>query len=247
MSEPILSASAIYSITNRVNGKVYVGSAVSLGRRWRHHRSSLRRNLNRSIYLQAAWNKYGEEAFDFNVIEYVDEAARLIEREQYWIDFLRSAVRGFGYNISPTAGSTLGIKLTDDARRKISLAGMGRRPTEETRQRLSAAQKGRQISLDQRKKIAASLTGRTIPADVRQRMGANNPLTGQRRSEEELNRRRITRAANGHTKLNAEAIRSIRSMCAQPNQMSAASRLFGVSVQTVSRIVHRIAWTHVED
>ena len=61
--------SAIYGIRHIASGRIYVGSAVRTNARWRHHRSQLQRGTHHSRYLQAAWNKYGAEAFEFVVLE----------------------------------------------------------------------------------------------------------------------------------------------------------------------------------
>jgi group I intron endonuclease len=71
----------IYQILNKVNGKSYVGSAVNIKKRWAVHRHTLRNNKN-SPHLQKAWNKYGEESFEFNVLEYVPNVEWLLEIEQ---------------------------------------------------------------------------------------------------------------------------------------------------------------------
>lgn len=59
----------IYKIKNKVNHKVYIGESINVKARWSHHRSDLRKGTHHSKYLQADWNKYGEKAFKFSVIE----------------------------------------------------------------------------------------------------------------------------------------------------------------------------------
>ncbi len=105
---------SIYQIRHIASGKVYVGSAVDPRGRRHTHVSALRRGVHHSQYLQHAWNKYGEDAFVFEVIEPVLFVEDLITREQYWIDALRAGDRKCGYNVSPTAGSALGTKHTDE-------------------------------------------------------------------------------------------------------------------------------------
>ena len=66
-------------------------------------------------------------------------------REQWWIDKLEAADREYGYNISPTAGSRLGIKEGDELRPKKVKAGRARAgwiPSEETRRLWSAQRQG---------------------------------------------------------------------------------------------------------
>jgi group I intron endonuclease len=61
--------SGIYKITNKLNGRIYVGSAKEFKRRWSQHTSSLRNQKHSNKFLQADFNKCGEEAFVFEVIE----------------------------------------------------------------------------------------------------------------------------------------------------------------------------------
>ena len=61
----------VYCIRNTTNGKLYVGSAaVSFKARWNSHRNALRRGEHAAKHLQSSWNKYGEDKFEFLVLEY---------------------------------------------------------------------------------------------------------------------------------------------------------------------------------
>ena len=165
----LTASSGIYTITNTVNGKVYVGSAKNLSARRRMHRSHLLRGLHHSIKLQRAWNKYGPNAFVFAVIEEVKEPTNLIAREQEWLE--RTQACKSGYNILPTAGSSLGHKFGPEFSAKMSAILAARPPiSEETRQRLSAAQKGHPVSAEQRAKIKAANCWYRHSEETRKRM-----------------------------------------------------------------------------
>jgi group I intron endonuclease len=75
----------IYKITNLVNDKFYVGSTTNKKVRFRQHRKLLRGNRHHCKHLQAAWNKYGEEKFSFDVVEVVSEDKNLAEAEDIWL------------------------------------------------------------------------------------------------------------------------------------------------------------------
>lgn len=150
-------ASGIYAIVNTVNGKRYVGSAVSLAHRWRQHRCELGKGRH-NPHMQNAWAKHGGDAFEFRVIELVEDKLNLLEREQHYIDQLKPE-----YNCAVIAGSNLGVKFGPEFakkisaanhrlwasagyREKMSLAHVGYLPTAEHRANLSAANKGKKLS-----------------------------------------------------------------------------------------------------
>lgn len=115
----IPQSSGIYQILCTSTNKVYIGSAINLQRRYKEHWKQLKGNRHTNNYLQNAWNKYGETAFQFDVIELV-LFSFLLEREQYWIDRTKSSDPQFGFNICPTAGSNLGRTFPDSMRKALS-------------------------------------------------------------------------------------------------------------------------------
>ena len=109
----------IYAIVNRINGNRYIGSAQNIAHRWAVHVSYLRKERHHSPILQAAWLKYGGEAFDWVIIE---DCARedLIAREQFYLDTERPV-----YNVSSFAGSNRGTKRSPEQRARMALAMTG--------------------------------------------------------------------------------------------------------------------------
>jgi group I intron endonuclease len=99
----------VYSIRNAVNGKIYVGSAQSFNRRWNTHRRQLRNGIHPNRKLQAAWNKYGPDAFLFEKMA-LCSVLELLAIEQRYIDRMRPE-----YNLTPTAGSQLGFKPSPES------------------------------------------------------------------------------------------------------------------------------------
>jgi group I intron endonuclease len=170
--------SGIYVIRHAA-GRCYVGSAVNILRRWDLHRSQLRRGKHHSLKMQRAWNKYGEGAFTFEVLENVEKEL-LIEREQHWIDALHACKRGF--NTLPAAGSFRGHTWSAQVveKRRIALTGLKRSP--EACARIGAAKRGVPISEEQKAKLSAALKGRPRPLELVQRSAARN--RGSKRSPE---------------------------------------------------------------
>lgn len=107
----------IYTITCTKNGKCYVGSSENIEARWKEHLKRLRLGTHHNPYLKRCFNKYGSSSLVFTIAEVVDDADRLFEREQEWID--RNVG---GLNCSPLAArpTNKGKKHSDEAKRKSS-------------------------------------------------------------------------------------------------------------------------------
>lgn len=85
ITKKLQNVCGVYKITNLINGKFYIGSSKNLRVRLWKHRSLLRHNKHDNPHLQNSWNKYGEDNFDYSVVEICDESIQY-EREQYYID-----------------------------------------------------------------------------------------------------------------------------------------------------------------
>lgn len=92
----------VYQIKNKVNGKVYIGSSKHIEQRWKSHIRDLQKGIHHSVHLQNAWNKYGEDAFIFSVLECCEEFERY-DLEQKYIDKYESYKEEKGYNIFKNA------------------------------------------------------------------------------------------------------------------------------------------------
>jgi len=118
--------SGIYSITHIESGRLYVGSALDIYKRWSEHKSELTYNNHDNQRLQNFWNKYGEVAFEFKILELVSDSSLLLSREQYWMDKLVSHNRDKGFNIRKRAESNFGLKHTPETIEKISQGNIGK-------------------------------------------------------------------------------------------------------------------------
>jgi len=168
-----LNQSGIYKITNRKSGKVYVGSAVNLRKRFTEHRWSLRQNKHYNKHLQNSWNLYGEDSFVFEIIELCPPAS-LLKKETSWIARLEACENG--YNICQTASNRLGAKDSSVTKDRKSRAAIGRKHTDQTKKKMSLKKKG-QIS---------PFTGRKHSLDSKEKMSKSSPL------------RQKTQCKNGH-------------------------------------------------
>lgn len=115
--------SGIYIIKNIQNGYIYLGSTKNLRNRIYQHQFTLKKQKHRNIKLQNAYNKYGKSSFIVIVLACVLDLSKLIEVEQYFLDTEKPYING--YNICSIAQSTLGLKLSLEAKAKISKATKG--------------------------------------------------------------------------------------------------------------------------
>lgn len=211
MADVILSQSGIYAITNKSNGKKYVGSAVHFLKRWGKHRSELRRGIHHSQKLQRSWSVHGADNFEFSVLEIVDDKTRLLDREQFWIDAYGAYI--YGYNSRPKASNMLGHKHTKETIEKCRAAKSGVKFSDEHKAKLSAWQIGSKQSEETKAKRSAALKGRPRAPDVVAKMGRKNSpetiakrvakLVGLKRTPEQVERNRIAQTGK---KLSEETI-----------------------------------------
>jgi len=155
----------IYTITSP-SGKQYIGSAINFARRWREHKSQLRRGVHFCRPLQSAFDKYGESGLVFAKIAFVPREELLL-REQEQLD---ARPRKRLYNVLPQAGSMLGMRHTVAARERMSAARKGIPKSESHRAAIGAAHKGRQFSEEHRAKIGAKTRARPVTDATRAKL-----------------------------------------------------------------------------
>lgn len=165
--------SGIYAIRNIRSGRVYVGSAVNIRRRFNQHRHMLRRGNHHSRRLQGSWDKHGEDCFVFEIIEFCD-AGVLATREQFWIDELASTSSDRGMNIRPDATSNAGVKRSPEFCAAISARQKGRNRPDDEKRRISEGLKGRPVSPETRQKLADGRRGKVASDETRAKISAAN-------------------------------------------------------------------------
>jgi len=159
-------ARGIYKIINVINNKFYVGSAVDLKHRKTRHFSELRTGKHNNRHLQAAWVKYGEQAFVFVVVEELPDDADLLAAENVWLK--EHVGKDYCYNlgvdaVAPSLGKfgelspTWGRKRTPEE--LAAQSWKGRTHTEEAKQLIRQHWIGKPKTAEVRAKISATLSG----------------------------------------------------------------------------------------
>lgn len=121
----------IYKITNTITGKIYIGSSINVEYRIKQHFKCLRGNYHRNNHLQFSFNKYGENAFIWEVVCQCNKDY-LLENETNYILKYKAFDRNVGYNILINAEhSRLGVKHSQETKNKISEKQKGKKLTKE--------------------------------------------------------------------------------------------------------------------
>jgi group I intron endonuclease len=177
----------IYRIKNLVNDKCYYGSSKNVEKRWKTHLNQLRNKKHINCILQKAWNKYGEDNFNFEIVEEC-ELEILFEVEQKYLD-------NFGdYNIGLKASG--GDNITKNPNRDKIIENI-KKGIESWRYSLSDEERKERFSkpLDKNPNWRGGTTyvycecgekigyGHTNCNQCRPRNGKDNPFFGKKHSE----------------------------------------------------------------
>jgi group I intron endonuclease len=114
--------SGIYCILNMVNRRRYIGKSNNIYKRWGDEKSALKRHDFHNIHLQRAWDKYGEDAFEWSIIETCEESI-LIQKEIEWIEYYDSYANG--YNQTRGGEGSVGAVCSEEKRQKLSQSHSG--------------------------------------------------------------------------------------------------------------------------
>lgn len=153
--------SGIYLITCRPEGGLpyyYVGQSINIERRKNFHLQRLRTGKHHNKFVQRCFDKHGEEAFSFEVLETCSEL-EIDSYESWWL----SEMVGFSrcMNLSRDATAPFrGKKLSMEHRIAISIGGKGKKRGERTRRLISQANAGEKNSMFGK---SGSMNQRSVP------------------------------------------------------------------------------------
>lgn len=154
----------IYSITNTINNKKYIGQSIKVEHRIADHKWALKHNRHGNNHLQNSFNKYGEESFTFDIICECKED-ELDDLERYYIYTYNCTNSKYGYN-AETGGCTnkhaseeLKAKMRKNRGGEKS-AMWGKKHSEETKKIMREKALGRKLSEETKKKLSISHKGK---------------------------------------------------------------------------------------
>jgi group I intron endonuclease len=137
----------IYLYTCQVNGKKYVGQTKHPNQRKSHHRT-----VYSDTPFSRAIAKHGWDRFRYEVIDTATSREDAGKKEEYWIR-LHGTIVPFGYNVNPGGIHPL---MSDETKKKLSVALTGKIRTQEQRERIRQARLGKkmpQFSDEHREKL----------------------------------------------------------------------------------------------
>lgn len=112
----------VYKITNKINGKVYIGQSIRpIEERFKRHiNDSIKNNLD--THLARAVRKYGSESFFIELVDVAKTQEELNEKEQYYIRKFNSIKEGYNETdaLYKCGGNTYKSKTIDELK-EISL------------------------------------------------------------------------------------------------------------------------------
>ena len=174
----------IYCVTNKVNGKQYVGQTVE------------NRKVGHGMAITTAYKKYGKEAFEYErICTGIDNRSTLNYLERFWIA-THNSIAPNGYNIE-AGGTDKGI-VAESTKQKLREHNLGKVVSMDVRKKISESLKGdknpfygKTHSPEVLAKISAANIGKivVISEEAKKKIGAanagiNNGMYGKKHTEE---------------------------------------------------------------
>ena len=151
----------------KINGKSYVGQSKNISRRWKQHRWELNGGYHANKGLQDDWNAYGEDNFEFKVIQKCNKE-NLDDLEIIHIKELNTFENG--YNETKGGKGSKGIMVSEETKRRISEANkgkegfwIGKNLSEEHKNKLKEYRIGTKQSEETKNKISEATKGENNP------------------------------------------------------------------------------------
>lgn len=149
----------IYKVTNKINGKIYIGKTIHTmkARRDSHISKSFSSKCSK-IYFHRAIRKYGVNNFVWKVLETgINNEKILDKKECYYIQLLKANKREYGYNLTSGGDGISGWHHYPETLKKISAFHKGKIVSKETREKIKNSKKN--ISKETRKIMSVSHKG----------------------------------------------------------------------------------------
>lgn len=88
----------IYEITNSVTGRKYIGQTINHVKRFNAHMANLRKGVHKERLMQRDYVLYGEESFDYKLLNYASNHQESIKLEKHYMIVNKTYDEEYGYN-----------------------------------------------------------------------------------------------------------------------------------------------------
>lgn len=215
----------IYAIKCLENNKCYIGQTKNAYRRLREHERDLRENRSHNPLLQADYNKYGNDAFDYEIL-FVTDTDDLDEKEKDYIEAYRKS--DSCYNIF--GGGLTRFSVTDEFREKTSQRFLGTHASEETKKKRS----------ENTKKQWKECTG------YAEKMAENARNQWKDKAfREKVISANIGKRVPSMCKMSKEDVLEARRRFANGEKISALAKEHGVKYDAMYKAVHKVTWRDI--
>ncbi len=216
----------IYSIKNKINNKLYIGSSSNIEARWKKHLSNLRHNMHPNAHLQSAWIEYGEANFEFEILCECSQESLLLEEELLSLKF-EVYDREKGYNIAIKPGSPMkNRKHTKESLQKMSSKKLGdknsfygKKHSQEAINKISDAKKGKSLKTEHKLVVLQTAF-----------------KTGENNINRKLTQQQITEIRQAFTLFDPNKT-SFHSFCKK------MAKMYCVHISTIDRILKNKTWS----
>ena len=147
----------IYILTNKFNGKQYIGKDVNLPRRANDHLKGWAKNCPA---IHAAIKKYGADNFSLEIIRYPGISHEALYSIEQWKIRQLTTKAPYGYNLTDGGAGSYGREVSIESREKQSKSLTGYKHSPEARANMAKAQKGRKHSPEARANMAKAMKGK---------------------------------------------------------------------------------------
>jgi group I intron endonuclease len=164
----------IYLITNKLNGKRYIGLSSNINRRFMEHKTP--KNILKKTVLARALKKYGIDNFTFEILEAIEDQEALFEREIFWINELTPE-----YNMNEGETGNRGFSPSDEMKERLRILGKLQWEAKTQQQKdqiiknnLKGQSKGHSVSLETREKLRKANIGKKMAQEAKEKISIAN-------------------------------------------------------------------------
>jgi len=233
----------VYKIKNLVNGKLYIGKTCNPDERWHDHLTAAKYKKD-SCPIHRAINKYGEDNFEFSIIEEYESDEKALSGEVFWIAEHKTNIskygNQFGYNLTDGGEGVAGLIHTEESKRKMSEAVMGEKnhnygkpKSDEIKRKISDSNKGQKRTPETKAKISAVQLGKEISENTKSKMSAAH--TGKHVGEN-----------NNSAKLTENDVREIKILLSGGVSTWDIALKYNVKERAIRNIRAGRSWSHIK-